>query len=121
MYETQNGLLELAGVLGLTLKERETHLDVEQLVELLTSLQAELRDQGEPELIDSIGAAIHMHFILRRKEAANTLIEVLIDIREKLRSKKRWQLADGIRSSLLELGIVLEDNPEGTTWRYRGW
>ncbi len=45
------------------------------------------------------------------------LIELLIETRAKLREAQRWDLADEIRARMGELGIVLEDRPEGTRWR----
>ncbi|CRY23384.1 cysteine--tRNA ligase [Yersinia enterocolitica] len=44
-------------------------------------------------------------------------IEVLIKQRNDARSSKDWALADSARDQLNELGIVLEDGPQGTTWR----
>ena len=73
--QAQQTLLELAGVLGLTLEEREVSL------------------------------------------AAQPFIDLLISIRSDLRKAKQWQLADKIRSSLEEMGIVVEDTPKGTVWR----
>jgi len=46
----------------------------------------------------------------------NQLIEILINIREKLREKKDWKLADEIRKKLDKLGIKLEDKRDKTTW-----
>ncbi|MEA3344678.1 MAG: cysteine--tRNA ligase [Chloroflexota bacterium] len=45
------------------------------------------------------------------------LIELLIEVRQKLREAQQWELSDAIRSRLSKLGIALEDRPEGTTWR----
>jgi len=50
---------------------------------------------------------------------AGPFVELLILIRNELRKEKQWQLADRIRSSLKELGIALEDTPQGTIWKYR--
>jgi cysteinyl-tRNA synthetase len=50
---------------------------------------------------------------------AGPFVELLISIRNELRKEKQWQLADRIRSSLKELGIALEDTPQGTIWKYR--
>lgn len=71
----QQTLRELAGVLGLTLEERQVNL------------------------------------------AAQPFIELLVSVRTELRKQKLWSLADSIRSSLEDLGIVLEDKPQGTVWR----
>jgi cysteinyl-tRNA synthetase len=45
------------------------------------------------------------------------LIELLIETREKLREAQKWDWADDIRARMAELGIGLEDRPEGTRWR----
>jgi cysteinyl-tRNA synthetase len=76
--EAQNTLLELAGILGLTLKEKT---------------------QPKPE--------------------AEAFISLLASIRDDLRQNKQWQLADKIRKGLADLGVTLEDTPQGTRWKYR--
>jgi cysteinyl-tRNA synthetase len=46
------------------------------------------------------------------------LLELLVQTRSQLRRAQRWELADGIRTGLAEMGVALEDGPEGTTWRH---
>ncbi len=46
---------------------------------------------------------------------ATPLIELLIDLRNRLRKEKNFGLADQIRKRLSELGVALEDRPDGTT------
>ncbi|HEY64272.1 MAG TPA: cysteine--tRNA ligase [Caldilineae bacterium] len=46
-------------------------------------------------------------------------IELLVDVRSRLRQAKQWELADFIRDRLGELGVVLEDTPHGTNWRFK--
>ncbi len=53
----------------------------------------------------------------RLGEQEKKLIEILVNIREKLREKKDWKLADEIRKKLDELGIELEDKRAETVWR----
>ena len=48
---------------------------------------------------------------------AAPFIQTLVDIRTELRAARQFQLADSIRDRLTELGVTLEDSPEGTTWR----
>jgi len=50
---------------------------------------------------------------------AGAFIELLISTREDLRRNKQWQLADSIRTGLTDLGVTLEDTPQGTRWKYR--
>ncbi|UCE05568.1 MAG: cysteine--tRNA ligase [bacterium] len=43
-------------------------------------------------------------------------INILIDVRQKLREQKHWELADNIRDRLKEMGVELEDRKEKTIW-----
>jgi cysteinyl-tRNA synthetase len=45
-------------------------------------------------------------------------VERLIKERSEARARKDWAKADGIRDFLRERGVVLEDGPEGTRWRF---
>jgi cysteinyl-tRNA synthetase len=44
-------------------------------------------------------------------------VERMIRERTEARAKKDWAAADALRDRLKEMGIVLEDGPQGTTWR----
>jgi len=44
-------------------------------------------------------------------------IEALIKMRNDARKEKNWAQADVARDKLNELGIILEDGPQGTSWR----
>jgi cysteinyl-tRNA synthetase len=48
------------------------------------------------------------------------LIELLVELRNQARQNREWTRADRIRDRLAELGVVLEDRPEGTVWRIAG-
>ena len=48
---------------------------------------------------------------------AEAFIRLLISTREDLRQNRQWELADKIRSGLADLGVTLEDAPEGTRWK----
>lgn len=45
------------------------------------------------------------------------LIELIVDVRNKLRRRKEYSMADEIREKLKSIGIILEDTPTGTRWR----
>jgi cysteinyl-tRNA synthetase len=51
-------------------------------------------------------------------QAATPFIELLLEVRRDLRAAKQWQLADKVRDSMTKLGVALEDNPQGTSWRW---
>ncbi len=48
---------------------------------------------------------------------AGPFVDLLIDLRTRLRGIKQFELSDMIRDRLTELGIALEDSPQGTKWR----
>lgn len=56
--------------------------------------------------------------VVPSRRSAEPFVELLIDIRSRLRAERRWELADLIRERLNELGIIVEDTPAGTTWRW---
>ena len=49
--------------------------------------------------------------------AAKPFIDLLVSLRTELRKEKHWQMADRVRTSLKDLGVVLEDTPQGTVWK----
>ena len=66
------------------------------------------------ELSDVLG------FSLQEPEidlTAKPFIDLLVSLRTELRKEKHWQMADRIRTSLKDLGVVLEDTPQGTVWK----
>jgi len=95
----QKELMELSGLLGLTLEEYRFRVNADAVV----------------------AAAARVGIILKEAKelGAEYYIQQMVDKRNELRAQKRWALADEIRSSLAELGIILEDTPQGTVWRYR--
>ncbi len=44
------------------------------------------------------------------------LLQILIELRNGLRERGEWALADGLRDRLQGIGIELRDTPKGTTW-----
>ena len=54
-----------------------------------------------------------------RGEAADVerYVGLLVEVRSALREARQYALADRIRDGLTELGVTLEDKPQGTTWR----
>jgi len=50
---------------------------------------------------------------------ADEFVDLLIEVRDELRDQKLWALSDLIRDRLVDLGVVLEDLKEGSTWRWK--
>jgi len=98
----RDALRELSGVLGLTLE----------------SPRAEPPDDGGVAWVAaSVYAALNLPVPEGEAEDAEAAIKGLIDLRNELRREKQWQQADVVRNRLDEAGIVLEDSPQGTTWK----
>ena len=96
--EARELLRELADVLGLNLQSERKAPEI--------SLQA-LEQIGSRYGLDIAGATEVEH-----------IIRMLSEKRLELRRAKEWRQADMIRSDLHELGVSLEDKPDGTVWRY---
>ena len=50
-------------------------------------------------------------------ELVDSLVTLLMEVREGLRKGENWELSDEIRAKLSQLGIRLEDAEEGPKWR----
>jgi cysteinyl-tRNA synthetase len=88
-----------------------------------------LRDAGAPDaelnrarrtmvhLLDVLGIDLQVERTSPRADIA-PFVDLLLDVRRKLREAKQWALADEIRQGLLQRGIVVEDKPGGQSdWR----
>ena len=48
----------------------------------------------------------------------NDIMEMIKE-REKARKNKDWNKSDQLRDALLDRGIIVEDTPSGTVWKYK--
>ena len=48
---------------------------------------------------------------------AGPFVQLLVNGRTELRAARQFDIADSIRDRLSELGVTIEDTPEGTEWR----
>ena len=73
------------------------------------------------ETLRNLGGVLGLTFEQRQGTQAGEskpFIDLLVDIRAELRTAKQYAVADRIRARLSELGVVVEDNPQGSLWRY---
>jgi len=52
-------------------------------------------------------------------ELVEGLMDIVLSFRRQYREGKNWEQADALRERLSELGVVVEDRPEGPTWYLR--
>lgn len=70
------------------------------------------------ELLEILGIKFDMTSFKRNQdELVSSLVDLLIEIREKLRKAEMYVISDKIRTNLSELGIILEDKSIGTIWK----
>ncbi|MBR4382826.1 MAG: cysteine--tRNA ligase [Selenomonadaceae bacterium] len=50
-------------------------------------------------------------------ELINALMKIILSLRQDARAAKNWATADKIRDELKATGIVVEDTPNGATWK----
>ncbi|PVZ71663.1 cysteine--tRNA ligase [Pelagibaculum spongiae] len=81
----------------------------------VSALAAELIAQGEMLGILQQDPDVFLQGGSNGDESAQ--IEVLIQQRADAKASKNWADADRIRDQLKEMNVVLDDGPQGTTWR----
>jgi cysteinyl-tRNA synthetase len=82
--------------------ERTKSLTGNEKVDLLAQLQA-VRSQADTPSRDSEGP----------------LVDLILELREGLRSAKRYDMADRARDLLEEMGYEVGDTPQGARWTKR--
>ncbi len=77
--------------------------------ELFSAAQNEVRT-----LADVLG--LRLQPAKAEGHSASPFVDLLLEIRTDLRKAKQWALADKVRDRLKELGVVVEDGLQGSTW-----
>lgn len=72
-----------------------------------------IRDLGKP-----LGLFQEVRGEKERIGLEEEMIELLIEVRNKLREKEEWDLADEIRTKLKDMGIILQDKEKATIWKF---
>ncbi|MCK9245532.1 MAG: cysteine--tRNA ligase [Anaerolineaceae bacterium] len=50
--------------------------------------------------------------------SADAFIDLLVRLRQELRAEKNWSMSDKIRDELKDLGVIMEDSKDSTTWSW---
>lgn len=87
------------------------------------------RDQGADDQVLEVGQrmlkeltgvlGLDLEKEARKGGDAEPFIDLLVEVRDQLREQKQWDLSDKIRDALKERGVILEDSPQGTQWRWQ--
>ncbi|MBU3204216.1 cysteine--tRNA ligase [Clostridium algidicarnis] len=89
------------------IRDLNSNIDINSSKDMINYALNLIRDLGSP-----LG-------ILQKSTKMNLKEEVekLIEQREQARKDKDWALSDKIRDELKDMGIVLEDTPQGVRWK----
>ena len=72
------------------------------------------------KILESLAGVLGLTFkeeVLESSTEAAPFINLLVDLRSRLRNEKQFEIADQVRNQLSELGVVIEDSAEGTSWK----
>ena len=137
----QETLRELAAVLGLTMEPAKGEMggDVLPLIHLVAGTYSDLRSADLDDLAESMSDALEERGVrlggfigglgaTLKAEGdpapadanAGDIMEALIEARAGLRKARRYDMADGVRDGLAEIGYLLEDTAQGTEWKRQG-
>jgi len=72
------------------------------------------------KILESLAGVLGLTFkeeVLESSTEAAPFINLLVDLRSRLRNEKQFEIADQVRNQLSELGVAIEDSAEGTSWK----
>ncbi|MFO7793103.1 MAG: cysteine--tRNA ligase [Candidatus Saliniplasma sp.] len=53
------------------------------------------------------------------EQSADEFIDIILEMRENLRDRGEYDLADKLRDKLIEKGVTVEDSPQGPKWHFK--
>jgi len=83
------------------LRVRDIYLEMAEIIGLFEQpvpVEKVAKISSEPELVDK-------------------LMKIILELRQDARAAKNWSAADKIRDALKAAGIIVEDTPQGATWK----
>lgn len=86
---------------GIILRAQEIYMEMAEILGLFEQpvpIEKIEKPSDKPELVDS-------------------LMKIILTLRQDARAAKNWTLADKIRDELKAAGIIVEDTPQGATWK----
>lgn len=103
-----------------------TPLAMSKLIDFSKKINKNLDNKKElieeaVDKLEELGRVLGLTLESREKEAveADEFIRLLLKIRQRMREKKEYEIADEIRDELGEMGVVVEDKEEGPGWHWK--
>ena len=88
--------------------------DINKLV--LTDAPSGAEAAYAAEKFDELTGVLGLVYNRKKESSLDEEINALVEKRTQARKDKNWAEADAIRDKLKEMGIVLEDTPQGVKW-----
>ncbi len=108
-------LHEMAGEINAFIEQNQLERDKKPpMLQLLAAAAATLKGLG---LLMGLFRASAVKTEAKDTGLVDQLMVLLIQIRQDVRKSKNFAIADAVRKGLGEIGITLEDRPDGTVWR----
>ncbi len=112
--ESMNEDFNTAGALGYL-------FDLVRMINQARSENATDEELAEAQkTFDELTGVFGLEMETRQKgtTGADVFIDLLLELRQELRAQKHYDLADRVRDQLAELGVTIEDTPQGSTWHW---
>ncbi len=95
--------------------------DAAKFIQSVNMNQATLTEEDKSKLIEKINAFVFDVLGLKLIEESqgdelSTVMELVLELRQKARENKDWTTSDAIRDKLNEAGILVKDGAEGASW-----
>lgn len=124
--ELQNKLLEIKGKFIEAMEDDINTADaIAAIFDIVKELNSNITVSSKPSkaiiefshsLVRELGGILGIAQ-KQKEDNLDSEIEELIERRQQARKEKNWKLADEIRDKLKDMGIVLEDTPQGVKWK----
>ena len=103
------------------LLDQSKNLSVDQITEI-ASMQTDMQKIGDVFGLFNQTPAEYSQDQKKRMmgEQGTDDIDLLVTERFQARKQKDWARADAIRDQLKDMGIIIEDRPDGSRWKYAG-
>ncbi|MDW7675388.1 MAG: DALR domain-containing protein, partial [Bacillota bacterium] len=74
--------------------------------------------------LSKMGEVLGLEFSMKQEQGNNDkrveqLMELLLELRQEARANRDFKTADIIRDRLKELGVAIEDTPQGARWKWQ--
>ena len=76
--------------------------------------------KGAQDALEELSGVLGLKLrVEKESHAADTFVDLLVEVRQDVRQAKLWELSDKIRDRLAAMGVQVEDAKSGSTWFWK--